>query len=53
LLDFANIISSAQIIGFKRVEYLLRSSQLIRNLPIFTAPSDTTGDIKKSLTTFW
>src|SRR4051812_31305314 len=49
LLDFASVISSKQMTGFKRVEQLLRLSRVIRNLRIFTQPRDTTGDTKKSI----
>src|SRR4029077_6679624 len=35
-----------QMTGFKRLEYWLKSSQLIKDLPSFTTPGDTTGDTK-------
>src|SRR5438046_8316244 len=46
LQQFASVMSSAQTAAFKPVEVLLRSSRVIRNLPIFTLPGDTTGDTK-------
>jgi hypothetical protein len=45
LLHFADVISSEQMTAFRRVEYLLRSSHVIRDLPIFTH----SGDTKKSM----
>jgi hypothetical protein len=50
LLDFASVISSEQVTGFKRVGELLRSSQLIRNLPLFSPSDDTTGDTTNPIT---
>ena len=42
LLEFADVISSAQTAVLKGVEYLLRSSRVISSLPIFMHPGDTT-----------
>jgi len=44
LQHFAEVVSSAQIAISQWLDYLLRSSGVISNLPIFTPSGDTTGD---------
>ena len=50
LRESSEVVHSAQIARFNRVEYVLRSSPVIRDLPIFTPPGDTKGDTSFSST---
>ena len=52
LHEFARVIRRVQIAVIKRVEQLLRSLRVIRNLHVFTHPGNTTGDTKNSMRRF-
>jgi hypothetical protein len=48
LQELADVVTNVQTTVFEPIDYLLQSSQVIRNLRIFTFPGDTKGDTKLS-----
>ena len=48
LQELADVVTNVQTSLFEPIDYLLQSSQVIRNLRIFTFPGDTKGDTKLS-----